>query len=95
MRNLLLGVHTLFILDDVNGQSHLDEMNGDWFGFGSRIIITSQDRHILNHAKVDSLLQMSGLGEDEDLELFSRHAFSRAFMETPYEDLSTRIERAY
>ncbi|GLJ27551.1 hypothetical protein SUGI_0540490 [Cryptomeria japonica] len=64
-------VHALVILDDVNDGSHLDAVNGDWFGCGNRIIITSRDIHILNHARVDSVLQMSGLREDEGLELFS------------------------
>ncbi|GLJ27539.1 hypothetical protein SUGI_0540340 [Cryptomeria japonica] len=34
-------VHALAILDDVNDESHLDAVNGDWFGCGNRIIITS------------------------------------------------------
>ncbi|XP_057831854.2 disease resistance protein Roq1-like [Cryptomeria japonica] len=94
MRNLLRGVRALVILDDVNDGSHLDAVNGDWFGPGSRIIITSRDQHILNLAKADSVLKMSGLQEDEALQLFCWHAFSRAFPETPYQELSTGIARA-
>ncbi|XP_059077626.1 disease resistance protein RUN1-like isoform X2 [Cryptomeria japonica] len=94
MENLLRGVCALVILDDVNDRSHLDAVNGDWFGPGSRIIITSRNRHILNLAKVDSVLEMSGLGEGEALQLFCWHAFSRAFAENPYKQLSTRIAKA-
>ncbi|XP_059076865.1 disease resistance protein Roq1-like [Cryptomeria japonica] len=94
MKNLLQGVRALVILDDVNDLSHLDALSGDWCGPGSRIIFTSRDRHILNLAKVDSILNMSGLGKDEALQLFCWHAFSRAFAETPYKKLSTRIARA-
>ncbi|GLJ27655.1 hypothetical protein SUGI_0542720 [Cryptomeria japonica] len=94
MKNLLQGVRALVILDDVNDLSHLDALNGDWCGPGSRIIFTSRDRHILNLAKVDSILNMSGLGKDEALQLFCWHAFSRAFAEIHYKKLSTRIARA-
>ncbi|GLJ27657.1 hypothetical protein SUGI_0542740 [Cryptomeria japonica] len=94
MENLLRGVCALVILDDVNDRSHLDAVNGNWFGPGSRIIITSRNRHILNLAKVDSVLEMSGLGEGEALQLFCWHAFSRAFAENPYKQLSTRIAKA-
>ncbi|GLJ27644.1 hypothetical protein SUGI_0542430 [Cryptomeria japonica] len=94
MRNLLRGVCALVILDDVNDDSHLDAVKGDWFGSGSRIIITSRDQHILNLAKVESVLKMSGLREDEALQLFSWHSFSRALPETPYKELSTGIARA-
>lgn len=43
MSNRLRGVCALVILDDVNDDIHLDAVNGDWFGPGSRIIITSRD----------------------------------------------------
>ncbi|GLJ27646.1 hypothetical protein SUGI_0542470 [Cryptomeria japonica] len=94
MENLLRGVCALVILDDVNDRTHLDAVNGEWFGPGSRIIITSRNRHILNLAKVDSVLEMSGLGESEALQLFCWLAFSRAFAENPYKQLSTRIAKA-
>ncbi|XP_059076863.1 disease resistance protein RUN1-like [Cryptomeria japonica] len=94
MENLLQGVRALVILDDVNDRSHLDEVNGDWFGPGNRIIITSRNRHILNLAEVDSALKMTGLGEYDALQLFCWHAFSRPFAKTPYKNISTRIARA-
>ncbi|GLJ27656.1 hypothetical protein SUGI_0542730 [Cryptomeria japonica] len=94
MENLLQGVRALVILDDVTDRSHLDEVNGDWFGPGSRIIITSRNRHILNFAEVDSALEMTGLGEYDALQLFCWPAFSRPFAKTPYKNISTRIARA-
>ncbi|GLJ06255.1 hypothetical protein SUGI_0034450 [Cryptomeria japonica] len=94
MRDRLRGVRALLILDDVNDGEQLHAVYGDWFGHGSRVIITSRDQHILNLAKVDSVLKMSGLGNDEGLELFSWHAFSSAFPETPYQELSIKIVSA-
>ncbi|XP_057866252.2 disease resistance protein Roq1 [Cryptomeria japonica] len=94
MRDRIRGVRVLVILDGVNDGSQLDAVNGDWFGHGSRIIITSRDQHILNLAKVDSVHKMSGLQQHESRQLFSWHAFSRPFSDTPYEELSTRISQA-
>ncbi|GLJ06259.1 hypothetical protein SUGI_0034490 [Cryptomeria japonica] len=94
MRDRLRGVRALLILDDVNDGEQLHAVYGDWFGHGSRVIITSRDQHILNLAKLDSVLEMSGLGIDEGLELFSWHAFSGALPETPYQELSIKIVSA-
>ncbi|GLJ06265.1 hypothetical protein SUGI_0034570 [Cryptomeria japonica] len=94
MRDRLRGVRTLVILDGVDDRSQLQALNGDWFGYGSRIIITSRDQHILNLAKVDSVHKMSGLQQHESRQLFSWHAFSRPFPDSPDEEISTRIAQA-
>ncbi|XP_057855863.2 disease resistance protein RPV1 [Cryptomeria japonica] len=94
MKDRLRGVRALVILDDVNDREQLHAVYGDWFGHGSRLIITSRDQHILNLAKVDSVFEMSGLDQDEALELFSWHAFSSALPEVPYKELSAIVARA-
>ena len=45
----------LAILDDVEKLDEVDQLLGryDWFGFGSRIIITTRDRHFLDMLEKD------------------------------------------
>ncbi|PKI39293.1 hypothetical protein CRG98_040349 [Punica granatum] len=68
----------LILLDDVD---HLKQLNAlvaerEWFGLGSRIIITTTDGGILREApQVDSSYEMEGMEQDEALELFNKHAF--------------------
>lgn len=70
----------LLILDDVDDQlDQLDKLAGnvDWFGLGSRIIITTRDKKVLtNHGIDDDLIYMvEQLGSTEASELFCQNAF--------------------
>ncbi|XP_048132663.1 disease resistance protein RUN1-like [Rhodamnia argentea] len=71
----------LIILDDVNDLGQLDSLAGDckWFGKGSRIIITTRDKHLLTSHGVDlnRIYEVKALKGGEALELFRRHAFLR------------------
>ncbi|KAK9063620.1 hypothetical protein SSX86_017491 [Deinandra increscens subsp. villosa] len=66
----------LIVLDDVD---HLDQLNAlagshDWFGEGSRIIITTRDKHLLNAHRVNVIHHISLLDDDEAMKLFFKHA---------------------
>jgi hypothetical protein len=50
---------------------------GNWFGLGSRIIITTRDKHLLTAHGVDSTYQVNELDHNEALQLFSWHAFNK------------------
>ncbi|XP_059455285.1 disease resistance protein RUN1-like [Corylus avellana] len=68
----------LLVLDDVNKSDQLEKLAGrtDWFGLGSRIIITTRDKRLLHaYDGVLSIYPMKGLGHYEALRLFSWHAF--------------------
>ncbi|XP_054780008.1 disease resistance protein TAO1-like isoform X2 [Prosopis cineraria] len=84
----------LFVLDDVN---HLEQLNTlcaspEWFGEGSRIIITTRDLHLLQAFQVDHVYTMKLLSNIESTELFNRHAFKgespEAFIELSREIVS-------
>ncbi|XP_016549328.1 TMV resistance protein N-like [Capsicum annuum] len=51
----------LIILDDVNHGNQLDALakSHDWFGAGSRIIITTKDKHMLLRYKVDKIYKVT------------------------------------
>jgi len=75
----------LFVLDDVNELDQLNALCGsrEWFGPGSRIIITTRDLHLLNLSGVDEVYKIEVMDKSESLELFSWHAFKQP---SPTED---------
>ncbi|GLJ40703.1 hypothetical protein SUGI_0840890 [Cryptomeria japonica] len=95
-RDRLGGRRVLLILDDVDAVEQLYALVGDWLDSGSRVIITSRDKHILNVAQVSSELihEISGLEIDEGLQLFSWHAFLKASPNPSHRELSKRIVEA-
>ncbi|KAJ4959204.1 hypothetical protein NE237_026315 [Protea cynaroides] len=69
----------LIVLDDVDQNAHLNKVikERDWFGFGSRIIITTRDRHILDVYGVDGTYEPKEMDLNHSLQLFSKHAFKK------------------
>ncbi|KAG4123186.1 hypothetical protein ERO13_D11G312326v2 [Gossypium hirsutum] len=67
----------LVVLDDVDNVQHLKCLVGrrDWFGLGSRIIVTARDEHILRSCGVDGLYKPKTLNPDDALRLFNLKAF--------------------
>ena len=88
--NRLSNKKVLIVLDDVDGEEQLEALAGkhDWFGLGSRIIVTSRDRHLLRRHGVDDVYTIKGLNDDDALELFSRRAFKNPHPEENYAELS-------
>ncbi|XP_004307888.1 PREDICTED: TMV resistance protein N-like [Fragaria vesca subsp. vesca] len=80
----------LLVLDDVDQPEQLENLVGekDWFGSGSRIIITTRDRHVLVTYGVEKPYELKGLNEDEALQLFSWKAFRKYVPEEDYAELS-------
>ncbi|XP_049377448.1 disease resistance protein Roq1-like [Solanum stenotomum] len=85
LKNMLRWKKVLFILDDVNHQEQWKFLVGgtEWFGRGSKIILTARDKHLLISHVGDNVYEVQLLSEDEALELFSRHAFRE---KSPKED---------
>ncbi|KAF7851311.1 hypothetical protein BT93_L4139 [Corymbia citriodora subsp. variegata] len=67
----------LLVLDDVDEKNQLDALagNGDWFGKGSRIIVTSRNKHLLTSYGINCVYEVEKLGCNEARVLFSQHAF--------------------
>ncbi|XP_042962758.1 disease resistance protein RUN1-like [Carya illinoinensis] len=83
----------LLILDDVDDLVQLEKLVGDcaWFGYGSRVIITTRDQHILDNYEVDSKYEVMTLDDNEALQLFSLHAFEEKEPLEDYMDLSKQV----
>ncbi|KAL3744254.1 hypothetical protein ACJRO7_013502 [Eucalyptus globulus] len=80
----------LILLDDVDNHNQLKALIGkhDWFKRGSRIIITTRNKSILDHAKLNYQYELKRMAKDQSLILFSRHAFWRDSPPHEFESLS-------
>ncbi|KAK9943998.1 hypothetical protein M0R45_009584 [Rubus argutus] len=83
----------LIILDDVDHLKQLENLAGgyNWFGPGSRIIITTRDKHLLIAHGVSLTYKVKELNFCEAFELFSWNSFKR---DTPMDDYVQLVERA-
>ncbi|PRQ22455.1 putative winged helix-turn-helix DNA-binding domain-containing protein [Rosa chinensis] len=84
-------LRVLVVIDDVDQVAQLECLAGnhDWFGPGSRIIITSADVHLLNC--VDTLYEAAVLTHDEALQLLSLKAFKKNPPPEDYLELCNNI----
>ena len=79
IKNRLCHKRIVLVLDDVNQLDQLKRLvgKGNWFGSGSRVIITTRDKHLLRILKVDEIYKVKGLNDDEALRLLSLKAFTK------------------
>lgn len=70
----------LLVLDDVDDMDQLNALagKGDWFGEGSRIIVTSRDRHLLTSHDKNYVYEVKTLEDNEGRDHFGRHAFTNS-----------------
>lgn len=85
----------LIVLDDVNHGCQLEALAGahDWFGPGSRIIITTRNKNLLEAHGVDSIHEVNLLKDWEAIHLFNRHAFPNRQPLREFEELSVKAVR--
>ena len=76
----------LLVLDDVNKLDQLNMLAGeyDWFGPGSRIIITTRDVHVLKTHGVDGIYEVQGLYYKDAYKLFCSKAFRKEHVPKDY-----------
>ncbi|CAL2264652.1 unnamed protein product [Prunus armeniaca] len=82
----------LVIIDDVDKVEQLEALarSHDWFGPGSRIVITTRDEQLLK-PRVDDIYVAEKMDEEEALELFIWHAFKGCHVNEEYVELSRRV----
>ncbi|XP_031397189.1 TMV resistance protein N-like isoform X2 [Punica granatum] len=93
LKNRLHDRKALILLDDVDDISQLKVLASDlgWFGPGSRIIITTREREVLNLFQNCSIYEAELLSKDQALELFSKHVFGDSLPSTEFYNLSCNI----
>lgn len=89
-----LGHRKVFVvLDNVDAtkQVHALAKELSWFGPGSRIIITTRDKGLLDSCRVKSIYQVKCLDSDDSLQIFNQLAFEGGLPPSElYENLSIR-----
>jgi hypothetical protein len=82
----------LLILDDVDDRKQLHALAGglDWFGCGSRVIITTRNKDLLSSHGIESTHAVEGLNETEALKLLRWMAFKSDKVPSGYEDILNR-----
>jgi len=82
----------LLILDDVDNMKQLHALAGgpDWFGRGSRVIITTRDKHLLTTHDIEKTYEVEGLCATEAHELLRWMAFKNNKIPSSYEEILNR-----
>jgi hypothetical protein len=82
----------LLILDDVDKLMQLQCLIGepDWLGPGSKVIITTRDKHLLASYGVERKYEICGLNEEEALELFRWKVRKNKTVDSSYEYILNR-----
>ncbi|XP_068323598.1 TMV resistance protein N-like [Pyrus communis] len=81
----------LLVLDEVDHINQLQVLAGkeDWFGIGSRIIITTRNERLLVQHDIALCHNVEVLDKGAALELFSLHAFKKNLPEDGFWELTT------
>ncbi|XP_048431200.1 disease resistance protein RPV1-like [Pyrus x bretschneideri] len=92
IEKLLRQKKILLILDDVDELEQLNNLvEVNWFGEGSRVIITTKDRGLLECYGVELIYEVQKLEDDKALELLCLNAFGR---KEPSDDYLSLAQRA-
>ena len=93
IKNRLCHKRILLVLDDVSQLDQLEKLVGkhNWFGFGSRVIITTRDKHLLHTHEVDEICVAETLSDDEALHLLSLKALKKDHPPEDYLELSKDV----
>ncbi|XP_060671079.1 disease resistance protein RPV1-like [Ziziphus jujuba] len=93
IKERLCNKRVLLFHDDVDELDQLDTLAGghEWFGLGSRIIITTKNKHLLATHGVNLIYEVRGMDHERALELLSWNAFKREKPIETYLALSDRV----
>ena len=93
LKDRLYHKRVLIILDDVDELEQLDALCGshNWFGSGSRIIITTRNMDILRGNRVDKVYSNKEMDESESSELFNWHAFKQVSPREEFAEISKNV----
>ncbi|KAH1192644.1 TMV resistance protein N [Glycine max] len=83
----------LLIVDDVDKPEQLQAIVGrpDWFGSGSRIIITTRDEKLLASHEVRRTYEVNELNRNDALQLLTWEAFKMQKVDPSYEEMLNRV----
>lgn len=82
----------LIVLDHVDRSEQLNELVKEtgWFGPGSRVIVTTRDRHLLVSHGINLIYKVRCLPKKEALQLFCNCAFRNETIAPEFQELSVQ-----
>ena len=88
----LCDLKVLIILDDVDDLQQLEALADEtnWFGDGSRIIVTTEDQELLEQHGITNIYHVDLPTEIEARKIFCRYAFRQSLAPYGYENLAER-----
>ncbi|KAJ9676310.1 hypothetical protein PVL29_025033 [Vitis rotundifolia] len=95
IKDKLSSKKVLVFLDDVDELTQLEHLIGkhNWFGPGSRIIITTRKKDLLIRHDVNDMYEVEKLNFHEALQLFCSYAFKQHHPKEGYRDLPHQVVR--
>ncbi|KAL3726324.1 hypothetical protein ACJRO7_031244 [Eucalyptus globulus] len=92
IKDRLCGKRLLLLLDDIDKKNQLNVLMGkrNWFGEGSKVIITSRNKEVLNVPQVDWTYELKCMDPNKSLQLLSKHAFRSDRPLDDYLDISRK-----
>lgn len=96
LKECLRGKKVLVLLDDVDQKEQLSCLIADldWFGPGSRIIVTTRERQALQNCRVEWIYEVPEMQEHNAFLLFCKHAFRQESPTPDFANLSWNIVAA-
>ncbi|XP_049379044.1 TMV resistance protein N-like isoform X2 [Solanum stenotomum] len=87
----LSSMKVLIVLDDIDHGDHLEYLAGDvgWFGNGSRVIVTTRNRHLIE--KDAAIYKVPTLPDHEAMQLFNQHAFKKEVPDECFKKFSLEV----
>ncbi|KAL6316902.1 hypothetical protein AAG906_023557 [Vitis piasezkii] len=81
----------LVVLDNVNNLTILEHLakNQDWFGQGSRIIVTTRDQRLFSHGV--KYYEVTKFNDDEAFKFLKHHSLKYKLLENDLQELSREI----
>ncbi|KAK6775013.1 hypothetical protein RDI58_026014 [Solanum bulbocastanum] len=91
IQSRLSSMKVLIVLDDIDHGDHLEYLAGDvgWFGNGSRVIVTTRNRHLIE--KDAAIYEVPTLLDDEAMQLFNQHAFKKEVPDECFKKFSLEV----
>ncbi|CAF2122404.1 unnamed protein product [Brassica napus] len=95
VKERLQDLKVLVVLDDVDRLEQLDALvkQSQWFGPGSRIIVTTENKQLLRAHGIKLIYQMGFPSKSESLEIFCQSAFGKSSAPDGYIELATEITK--
>ncbi|XVE78616.1 hypothetical protein DITRI_Ditri13aG0160500 [Diplodiscus trichospermus] len=93
-KNRLRRKRVLVVLDDISDLDQLESLtvSHDFFGAGSRIIVTSRDKQVLRHGvDANAIYEVQELNSNASLQLFCKYAFKQLHPAVGFGRLSNRV----